>query len=162
MPKFLAMARIIFLLAILVSTSSLAVSIERKPFTLRDSVVNYASEYIGTPYKYGGVQPETGFDCSGFVSYVFKKFGVQLPRSSKGMTTVGIETESNEAQTGDIILFKGRSSSSVGHVGIVYYNSANDLIFIHSSSPRSGGVIFSNLSEGYYKDRFVKIVDVLS
>lgn len=156
------MARVFFIFVLFISTSSLAVSIERKPYTLRDSVVNYASDYVGVPYKYGGVKPETGFDCSGFVSYVFKKFGIQLPRSSRAMEEVGVETDSYKAKTGDIILFKGRSSSRVGHVGIVYYNSVNDLIFIHSSSPRSGGVIFSNLSEGYYKNRFVKIVDVLS
>jgi murein DD-endopeptidase / murein LD-carboxypeptidase len=143
------------------SASCSAVEIERKQFTYRDSIVNYASEFIGTPYKSGGVSP-SGFDCSGFVSYVFKKFGIQLPRSSKGMSVVGKAIESDEAQTGDIILFKGRASSTVGHVGIVYQMPTDDLVFIHSSSPRSGGVIVSSLSESYYQKRFVKIVDVLS
>jgi len=156
------MVRVFFLFVILSSTSAYSVEIDRRQFTLRDSIVNFATDYIGTPYKYGGTSPESGFDCSGFVSYVFRKFGVHLPRSSKAMGSLGVTTDSDDAQTGDIILFKGRTSSTIGHVGIVYQNGANDLIFIHSSSPRSGGVIISNLSQKYYKERLVKIVDVLS
>lgn len=131
-------------------------------YTLRDSVAIYAQQYLGTPYVWGGVS-ESGFDCSGFVLYVFKKFGIELPHSSRILANLGEKRDKNEAKTGDLILFKGRNSSSVGHVGIVYNNVENgELIFIHSSSPRSGGVIFSSLNESYYKGKFVKIVDILS
>lgn len=131
-------------------------------YTLRDSIAIYAQQQLGVPYKYGGANPNGGFDCSGFVMYVFKKFGIQLPHSSSTMATLGREKDPEEAQIGDIILFKGRSTSTVGHVGIVYNTPSDEVIFIHSSSPRSGGVIFSSLDESYYKDRFVKIVDILS
>ena len=131
-------------------------------YSLRDSIAIYAQEQLGTPYVYGGAS-QKGMDCSGFVMFVYKKFGILLPHSSKSMAKLGTEKDKSLSQTGDLILFKGRSSSTVGHVGIVYNNLVNDeLIFIHSSSPRSGGVIFSSLDETYYKTRFIKVVDILS
>ncbi len=131
-------------------------------FTLRDSIVNCAQDYLGASYVYGGVNPKTGFDCSGFVMYVFAKFGIQLPHASKSMAEIGCSKERGEAEIGDIIVFKGRSSTTVGHVGIVYNTPGSEVIFIHSSSPRSGGVIFSSLDETYYKQRFIKVIDVIS
>ena len=131
-------------------------------YTLRDSIVNYAQNYIGTKYLYGGVNPTTGFDCSGFVMYVFRKFGIQLPHASRSMADTGNEKPRENAEVGDIIVFQGRSTTTVGHVGIVYNTPGGEVIFIHSSSPRSGGVIFSSLDESYYKQRFIKIIDVLS
>jgi lipoprotein Spr len=129
-------------------------------FDVRDSIVTYATEFIGTPYKWGG-ESTSGFDCSGFVLYVFKKFGYRLPHSSAAMGNLGKVKEKECAESGDIILFKGTQSTSIGHVGIVYEN-AGELIFIHSSSYKGGGVKISKLSDGYYTQRFVKIVDVLS
>ncbi len=129
-------------------------------YYLRDSIISFANQFLGTPYKYGG-ESTTGFDCSGFVKYVFKKFGFELPHSSTMMANSGEEKQKDFAEMGDLIVFKGRSSSTVGHVGIVFQNYLNDLIFIHSSSPRSGGVIISKLSESYYKQRFIKVIDVL-
>lgn len=130
-------------------------------FELRDSIVGYANQFIGTPYKWGG-ESTTGFDCSGFVLYVFKNFGIKLPHSSAAMGNLGEMKEKDSAQSGDIILFKGTQSSGIGHVGIVYEVCDNELVFIHSSSYRGGGVKISKLSDGYYTQRFVKIVDVLS
>lgn len=130
-------------------------------YNLRDSIVCYAENFIGTPYKWGG-ESTTGFDCSGFVLYVFKKFGIKLPHSSAAMGNLGVQRKKEEAQTGDIILFKGTQSSTIGHVGIVFSSQTEDLIFIHASSYKGGGVKISKLSDGYYTQRFVKIVDVLS
>ena len=124
--------------------------------------MNFAQKHIGSPYKYGGANPGHGFDCSGFVMYVFRKFGILLPHSSQSIAQLGSEKRVEEAELGDIILFKGRNTNSIGHVGIVYNTPDDELIFIHSSSPRSGGVIFSSLDDTYYQKRFVKIVDVLS
>lgn len=78
------------------------------------------------------------------------------------MGGLGKEKEKECAQTADIILFKGTQSSTIGHVGIVFENSDNGLVFIHSSSSRGGGVKFSKLTDGYYTQRFVKVVDILS
>ncbi len=155
----------LILTCLLVCTSFLAFSNETDTKevspSLRDSIVTYAQNFIGTPYKWGGESTD-GFDCSGFVLYVFKKFGFRLPHSSAAMGNLGTTKEKDCAETGDLILFKGTQSSSIGHVGIVYNNGGDDLIFIHSSSSRGGGVKISKLSDGYYTQRFVKIVDVLS
>lgn len=130
-------------------------------YNLRDSIVTYAQNFIGTPYKWGG-ESKDGFDCSGFVLYVFKKFGIRLPHSSAAMGGLGKIKEKECAETGDIILFKGTQSTTIGHVGIVFENEHDELMFIHSSSTKGGGVKISKLSDGYYTQRFVKVVDVLS
>lgn len=130
-------------------------------YDLRDSIITYAQDFIGTPYVWGG-ESTKGFDCSGFVLYVFKKFGIKLPHSSAAMGNLGRIKEKDCAESGDIILFKGTQSSSIGHVGIVFENDSENLIFIHASSSRGGGVKISQLSDGYYTQRFVKVVDVLS
>lgn len=127
----------------------------------RDSITNYAANYIGVPYKWGGVTPD-GFDCSGFVLYVFERFGVQLPHSSRSMADLGEKRAKTEAKAGDVIFFKGRNTTTIGHAGIVYHTSEDEVFFIHSSSPRGGGVKISSLSNSYYKQRFVKIVDVIT
>lgn len=63
-------------------------------FDVRDSIVTYATEFIGTPYKWGG-ESTSGFDCSGFVLYVFKKFGYRLPHSSAAMGNLGTVKRKN-------------------------------------------------------------------
>ncbi len=151
-----------FVFAVVFNSSANEIESTTCDYSLRDSIAIYAQEQLGTPYVWGGTS-EKGFDCSGFVMFVYKKFGILLPHSSKSMANLGAKKDQNLAETGDLILFQGRSSSTVGHVGIVYNNLVNDeLIFIHSSSPRSGGVIFSSLNETYYKTRFIKVVDILS
>lgn len=130
-------------------------------YNLRDSIAMYADNFIGTPYVWGG-ESTSGFDCSGFVLYVFKKFGVKLPHSSLAMGSLGKVKEKECAETGDIILFKGTQSSTIGHVGIVFDNGQEELIFIHASSSKGGGVKISRLSDGYYTQRFVKVVDIIS
>ncbi|MBK9593003.1 MAG: C40 family peptidase [Crocinitomicaceae bacterium] len=130
-------------------------------YNLRDSITSYAQNFIGTPYLWGG-ESTKGFDCSGFVLYVFKKFGIKLPHSSAAMGNLVQQKEKDCAESGDIILFKGTQSSTIGHVGIVFENKSENLIFIHASSSRGGGVKISQLSDGYYTQRFVKVVDVLS
>lgn len=130
-------------------------------YSLRDSITSYAQNFIGTPYVWGG-ESTSGFDCSGFVLYVFKKFGIKLPHSSAAMGNLGRKKDKECAESGDIILFKGTQSSTIGHVGIVFENTNENLIFIHASSSRGGGVKISQLTDGYYTQRFVKVVDVLS
>jgi len=112
-----------------------------------DLVLAKAAEYLGTPYKYGGQGPG-GFDCSGFVSYIFGQFGYNLPHNAASQANLGIAVNKNELLPGDLVFFGG---SAINHVGI-YSGSGK---FIHSSSPRSGGVIYSALSEGYYANGYV-------
>ena len=125
-----------------------------------DQVINYAYRFRGTPYRYGAMSPR-GFDCSGFTSYVFKRFGIQLDRSSRGQITDGVRIKKNELQPGDLVFFQGRSGrGGVGHVGIVTkVNEDNTFHFIHSAC--SSGVTESKNTESYYSRRYVGACRVL-
>ena len=99
-----------------------------------DQVINYAYRFRGTPYRYGAMSPR-GFDCSGFTSYVFKRFGIDLDRSSRGQIFDGVRVKKSDLQPGDLVFFQGRSGrGGVGHVGIVTrVNDDNTFHFIHSA-----------------------------
>jgi cell wall-associated NlpC family hydrolase len=123
-------------------------------------LVALAKTYLGVRYKYGGASP-SGFDCSGFTYYVFKNSaGVTLPRTATGQYNSGYTKVSKaNLQVGDLVFFSRTSGgSTIGHVGIYI----GDGKFIHSSSPTSGGVIISALSESYYSARYYGAVRVLS
>lgn len=126
-----------------------------------EQVVSFAETLIGVPYKYGSADPERGFDCSGFITYVFNHFDIDVPRSSVDFTNVPYEIPSAEAKPGDLILFTGTDSTIriVGHMGIVVYNGRNELLFIHSSSGKANGVTITPLND-YYKGRFVKVIRI--
>jgi cell wall-associated NlpC family hydrolase len=104
-------------------------------------VVGTAESYLGVPYRYGGTSPTTGFDCSGFVQYVFAQQGVRLPRTSRQQAQVGtaLSPDWRAVSTGDLVMFeeKGR----ISHVAI--YAGHNRII--HSSSS-GGGVRYDDLS----------------
>ncbi|PVH26590.1 C40 family peptidase [Sphingobacterium corticibacter] len=126
-------------------------------------IIAFAKKLLGVPYRYGQTSPNTGFDCSGFVYYVFKEFGISLPRSSAGMGQAGADVALEEAKAGDIILFTGTNPAkrSIGHVGIVLSNEDKEgLRFIHASSGKAQAVTETNL-EGSYQRRFMKVVRVL-
>jgi cell wall-associated NlpC family hydrolase len=132
---------------------------------LRDSIVSFAAQYVGTPYVYAGVT-EKGFDCTGFVYFVFKHFGITTSRSSSGYEDAGECVENDCSQPGDIILFTGTNSEirKVGHAGIIYRNDNGTIDFIHSSSSKNHfGVTITrfNDSAGYQK-RFLRIITILS
>lgn len=128
--------------------------------TTPQQLVSYAKTLMGTPYKYASTDPSIGFDCSGFITYVFNHFGISVPRSSVDFTDVGKEVNSVNARAGDLILFTGTVDSIriVGHMGIVTENT-DTLRFIHSTSGRANGVTISTLN-GYYQKRFVKTIRV--
>ncbi|MBQ9820557.1 MAG: C40 family peptidase [Muribaculaceae bacterium] len=125
-----------------------------------DQVINYAYRFRGTPYRYGAMSPR-GFDCSGFTSYVFKRFGINLDRSSRGQIFDGVRVKKTELQPGDLVFFQGRSGrGGVGHVGIVTrVNDDNTFHFIHSAC--SSGVTESKNTESYYSRRYVGACRVL-
>ena len=120
-----------------------------------DSLIGFSKKFIGTPYRYGGRSPK-GFDCSGFVGYVFKQFGVTLPPSSRTQALIGEKVARDSIQKGDLVFFKGRSSksNSIGHVALVVaVSDTNDIQFIHST--RHGLRLDWLSEEPYYKKRFM-------
>lgn len=113
-------------------------------------IVNYAMQFLGYPYVYGGSSPR-GFDCSGFTSYIYKQFGYSLKRSASDQLDNGTSVSRSELQPGDLVMFKkGSSSRRASHVGIYIGNNQ----FIHSSTSRVG-VIISGMDEAYYTSGFV-------
>lgn len=121
-----------------------------------DELISFAKKFLGTPYRYSGTTP-SGFDCSGFINYVFGNFGFELTRTSYGLAEFGETVRLSEIQPGDLMFFKGSNpnSSQVGHVAMVVEVTPDAIKFIHSSSFR--GVIIDNFKTSkYYIPRFIK------
>ena len=129
--------------------------------TVPDSLVAFGKSLVGTPYLYASSDPQKGFDCSGFITYVFNHFGIAVPRSSVDFTNVGKEIPTAIARSGDLILFTGTDSTIriVGHMGIVESNEKGNLLFLHSTSGKAKSVVISPV-KGYYEARFVKVIRV--
>ena len=126
-------------------------------------VLDFAKSLIGVPYRYATSNPEKGFDCSGFVNYVFTNFGFKVPRSSPEFAKAGKPVKLSDAKVGDVLIFTGSNPKQrrIGHVGIVYSIEEDGKInFIHSSSGRANGVTITPLND-YYKSRFMKAVSIV-
>ncbi len=106
-------------------------------------VVGIAMQYLGTPYVYGGASP-SGFDCSGFVMYVFNQIGVSLPHNAAAQYGYGMPVSRDQLQPGDLVFFNG-----LGHVGI-YIGGGQ---FIHS--PHTGDVVKISSLSGWYSSTWV-------
>ncbi len=129
----------------------------------RDSLLSFARQYLGVPYIYATSDPEKGFDCSGFIHYIYHHFGVNVPRSSIDYKTYGREVSLASSQTADLILFTGaQDTDRIGHIGIILQNRGDSTEFIHASSGKEMAVVISLLAAPHYKKRFVKVVDVIS
>jgi len=113
-----------------------------------ESLFREARQYFGIRYRWGGQTP-AGFDCSGFVRYMFGKvFQLHLPRSSREMAAIGSKVNRSELQPGDLVFF-GTKGGRINHVGIFIGNDT----FMHSSL--SKGITEDKLQQNYYDKRFV-------
>ncbi len=112
----------------------------------RKAVIEYAAQFLGTPYVYGGSTP-SGFDCSGFTSYVFANTVGSIPRVAQAQFDATTRVSMSELKPGDLVFF-GSSASSISHVGIY----VGDGKFIHS--PHTGDVVKYDSLSGYYSNRF--------
>lgn len=113
------------------------------------NLLQFALKQNGVPYRRGGASPETGFDCSGFVRYVFDQAeGVTLPHSAMDISQIGERIKLAGLHPGDLVFFH-LMRHSVSHVGIYLGNNR----FIHAASKRTGSVVISNLT-GYWARHF--------
>jgi len=128
----------------------------------RSEVIEFARTYLGTTYLYAGINPAKGFDCSGFVYFVFKHFNINLPRGSKEYNLLGTALKPEEFKVGDVLVFYGHNDSGqIGHVGIICEANGMKSKFIHSSSGKAYGVTISELDSEHYTRRFYKCIDVI-
>ncbi len=123
---------------------------------LQKEIIDYSKKYLHKPYRYAGKGPYS-FDCSGYTSFVFSKFGYKLNSSSAGQARQGTAiNKKEELQVGDLVFFEGRSlNGRVGHVGIVSdIGKKGQFKFIHAST--SNGVIITSSEEPYYRTRYLR------
>lgn len=125
---------------------------------LREEMINVAQQHVGIRYRYAGVSPTTGFDCSGFTSYILKKFDVTVSCGSSTQSLQGTKVPLKEVMPGDLLFFgrKGR----IQHVGMVVENTPDGIICVHSTCSR--GVVVENVSTSrYWRPRILFARDVL-
>ena len=175
--KFKTFITILLLVLYSVSYGSSRVSIHRSlvnkpiikdtlilPFqedlSLSEKIMSFGMQLLGTPYVSAGTSKK-GFDCSGFVYYVFNHFKIQVPRSSSQFKNFGIEISIADVKKGDILLFLSPTRNVIGHIGIVSNPKGMESDFIHSSSGREMKVIITSLKKPGYTRRFVKAIRVL-
>lgn len=145
------------------SDEDMAELTDDKPYEmpqLADSILSEGLSLIGTRYRYGGSSIKTGFDCSGFIGYLFKEeAGMQLPRSTREMINMDAPLVArDELEPGDVIFFSTRGRGRVSHAGIYL----GDDQFIHSSSSRSGGVRVDSIGSGYWKRNYLEAKRLLA
>lgn len=121
-----------------------------------EDIVQKATQYSGIRYSPGGSNPKRGFDCSGFVSYVFRKLDISVPRSSASLFCKDKQvSDYKDLHLGDLVFFSGsRISNKIGHVGIVVSvnNETGEFSFIHAARQ---GVTVSSSTEDYYSKRLL-------
>jgi len=116
---------------------------------ITESIITLAESKMGASYEVAKAGPDH-FDCSGFVYYVFKTNGIDIPRTSLNQSKSGKKLNRDEIERGDILFFDTYERNHVNHSGIYL----GDGKFIHSSSGRAYGVTISDLDRGFYKDKF--------
>jgi len=119
-----------------------------------ESIINLGKKYLDKPYKYK-IENNWVFDCSGFISYLFKSHGYDIPRSSVGISNNIKPISINETKKGDILLFKGRdyNKNIIGHVALIIENDNGKIKMLHSC--RRGIKIDNFPDSGYYSKRFI-------
>ena len=121
--------------------------IPSEAFALRSSVMELSNSLLGTPYVYGGNSP-WGFDCSGFVSYVFRQHDIRLHRCADEQMQDGLVVAWEDLQVGDLVFFSAYGPWLASHVGIYVGNNR----MIHAGS---GGIEYADLDSPYWADSYV-------
>lgn len=115
---------------------------------ISSKIERLAKNYLGTKYTWGGTSPRTGMDCSGYTQYIFKKVGINIPRTALSQSKIGKYVSPSEYKKGDLLFFltDKKRGIPVTHVGIYLDNNK----FIHAASTKKG-IIISSLSGRYGK-----------
>lgn len=123
----------------------------------KNPIIYHAKSYLGGRYVWGGTQPE-GFDCSGYVKYLYEKEGIELPRTAWEQSKVGQQIPQYALEKGDLVFFKttDKRKIPITHVGMYIGNDK----FIHAASKKAG-IIISSLSKGKYAKKFVKATRII-
>jgi cell wall-associated NlpC family hydrolase len=141
----------------LATEAELAKFADNKPYqlpVLADSILERGKSLIGTRYRFGGTSTKSGFDCSGFIGYLFREeAGMSLPRSSREMINIDAPlVKRTDLEPGDLLFFSTAGRGRVSHAAIYL----GDNQFIHSSSRRSGGVRVDSLDDTYWSKTFIE------
>lgn len=141
----------------LATEAELARFSDNKPYqlpALADSILERGKSLIGTRYRFGGTSTKSGFDCSGFIGYLFREeAGMSLPRSSREMINIDAPlVKRTDLEPGDLLFFSTAGRGRVSHAAIYL----GDNQFIHSSSRRSGGVRVDSLDDTYWSKTFIE------
>lgn len=123
-----------------------------QPIAGNSRAVNDALRLQGSPYVFGGQSPESGFDCSGLVFYVYKRQGLRLPRDTQSLARLLPEVRLEYRQPGDLLFFN-LTGKAYSHVGIY----VGDELFVHAPSSRTGRVMTSSLKQPYWREHFVAV-----
>lgn len=131
------------------------------PNTLRKKVSEYAYQFIGSKYRYGGNSKRTGFDCSGFVFHVLNEYGISMSGPSYALEQEGKKIKLDEVQPGDLLFFRKSKAGRVFHVSLVLSNEHGKTKIIHATSSR--GVVVDVLQESsYWRSKIITARDVIS
>ena len=142
------MKRLLACLALMLAGASLHA---QSPVLSPDTIIAYAEQHLGIPYRYGGKSPK-GFDCAGFTRYIFLHFGLELAPSAGGQYRQCTHVPDSALQRGDLVFYGGRGGgSAIGHVGLVTEVDSAGFRFIHAASD---GIRFTRSREPYYARRY--------
>lgn len=126
----------------------------------RDSIVSFAKNYLGLPYKYASRNPARGFDCSGFTMFVFKNFNINLSTSSSAQVFQGEKILLKNAIPGDLVFFRRSKRGRIFHVALVSKVVKDSIFVIHATT--HGGIRIDNLATApYWKSKFKSVRNVL-
>lgn len=121
-------------------------------FPFIDKLINLGRTFLGKPYRYRGPSPWP-MDCSGYVSYLYSKFDIKLPRGAAAQSQYTNPIEREDVRPGDLLFFKGRNARSnrIGHVALVVSVDEDDITMMHSRNSR--GIVIEKLNRSAYFSR---------
>ena len=127
---------------------------------VRTQLVSEAEQLLGIRYKYGGTTPREGFDCSGFVKYLYNDQGLDIQRVSRDQAKQGQEIDPSRAKPGDLVFYRRGANQPVFHVSMIVDAKPGEIWVIHPTSSR--GVIRENiLASSYWKPKIYAVKDLI-